>query len=195
MQITFQGWMRAVWLSLIEPADIARETLKQSYPTQALWLAIALIAVLHVLMFAAVQALVPAPEGAAAVSMSPFGLAGLIGMSLALMIYALFYSGRALDGDGDLHGTLTLMVWFHAVSLTVEAIQIPLVLISPYMAALYSMIALGGLLWCILNFINVLHGFKSIAKSLVVLVMALVGMGLIGGLVLAVLGVNPGGAT
>ena len=186
MTLDFQSWMRAVSLSLIEPADIARDALKRRHPSQVLWQAITLIAVLHVLLFAAGQALAPRPAELAenAIQISPFGMAGLFGISLYLMVYTLYYAGHALDGEGSLHDTLTLLTWFHAVSLTLEVIQVLLLIISPYLAAMFSLIAFGGLLWCILNFINVLHGFQSLGKSFVTLVMSLIGIAILGGLIL-----------
>lgn len=198
MTIDFQSWMRAVWMSLIEPADMARKVSALRLDPRSMWMALALMVVLNVLLLALVQALSPAPENLSGqvIQLSPFGYTALIGVFVVLFVFAIFYVGQMLEGKGTLPATLTLMVWFQVVSLTLEAGQVVLVLFSPYVAALYGMISLGALLWCIINFVDVLHGFDSRGKAAVTLVLALIGTALAAGLLLAMLGVGaPGGTT
>lgn len=195
MTFDFSAWMRAVWMSLIEPADMARHVLAMKFDTRVLWTAMALVAVLNVLFLALMQYISPLPVAFRedAVALSPFSLTVVIGVSLGLLVFTIYYVGQWLDGTGDLPRTLTILVWFHAINLTLEACQLVLILISPYLSALFSLVIVGAMLWCIVNFINVLHGFESLMKSFVTLILSLVGMGIIGGFVLAVLGVGPGG--
>jgi hypothetical protein len=53
------------------------------------------------------------------------------------------------------------------------------------------MLSLGALIWCIVNFVNVLHGFQNLGKALAAIVLALIGTALCAGIVLAILGVGP----
>ena len=71
--------------------------------------------------------------------------------------------------------------------------QIVLLLLSPALASIYNLVVAGSLIWCIINLINVLHGFENIGKAIFMLILSLVGMAIGGGFVLAVLGVTPGG--
>ncbi len=197
MTLDFQSWIRAVWMSLIEPADMARKVQDMRFDMRSLWMALALVVVLNVLLLALVQALSPVPDAMSTqiIQLSPFGYTAIIGVFLVMFVFALFHAGRMLDGQGTLPATLTMVVWFQAISLTLEAGQVILVLFSPYVAALYGMISLGALIWCIVNFIDVLHGFESRGKALVTILMALIGTALGAGLLLALLGVGPPGGT
>lgn len=197
MTLDFQSWMRAVWMSLIEPADIARQIGKMKFEARVMWMALGLTAILNVLLVSLLQIASPAPvmfQGQVIV-LSPFAYTAVLGVFLVLFVYAIHYSGRFLEGQGTLPATLTMMVWFQAVSLTLEAGQFILVLLSPSMAAIFGMISLGALIWCIVNFVNVLHSFDSLGKAVLTLLIALIGTAFGSGLVLALLGVGAQGGT
>lgn len=195
MTFDFQSWMRAVWTSIMEPSAMAQKVIALNLPREALWTGLALIAVLNVIMLALLQMFSPAPVAfeQQAFSLSPFAYVAIIGIFLALFVTATFQIGRMMGGAGTFAGTLTVIVWFQAVSLTLEAIQLVLVLISPAIASIFGMLSLGALIWCFINFINVLHGFASLGKSAVAVVLSLVGTALCAGIILAILGVGPAG--
>ncbi len=195
MTFDMGSWMRAVWASLTEPADMAGKVMAMRFEPAAMWMAIALIAVLNVLFLAVMQFLSPVAVAMQeeAVRLSPFALTAVIWLSLVLLVLTTSYIGQWMGGQGDLQATLTLMVWFHSINLTLEAGQLLLMLISPYLAALASLIMFGALVWCIINFINVLHGFENLVKSIVILALSVFAMGLIAGLILVLFGITPGG--
>jgi hypothetical protein len=116
-----------------------------------------------------------------------------VGLSLVLLVLTTFYVGQLMGGQGDLQQTLTLMVWFHTVNLTLEVGQLLLTIISPYLAAMFSILVFGALIWCIVNFVNVLHGFESLMKSVVTLILLLLVMGILAGVIFVLFGVTPGG--
>ncbi len=193
MNITFQSWMQAVWISLIEPAEIAAKVLTMRFSRDVMWTAMALIAVLNVLLLAVFQLL--APTGVLmqdqVVSLSPFSYVAIIGSFLALLAVMLVQAGRILGGTGTLDGALMLIIWFQAISLTLEIIQVGLLLISMHVASLFGMISLGAIIWVIVNFINVLHGFGNVGKTVFVIAMALIATGFGMLFVMALLGVSP----
>ncbi len=195
MTFDLGNWLRAVWASLTEPAEMAGKVIAMRPDPAAMWTAVALMAILNVLFLAFMQFLSPVPVAMQqeAIQLPPFALTALIWMLLVLWILTTSYIGRLLGGQGDLHSTLTLMVWFHCVNLTLEAGQLLLMIISPYLAALASVIMFGALIWCIMNFINVLHGFENLLKSVVTLALSVFAMGLIAGLILVLFGITPGG--
>ena len=195
MTVDFQTWMRAVWTSIVEPSDSARKVLAKDIPAQALWIGLALVAVLNVILVALLQMLSPAPLAMQeqAFALSPFGFLAIIGIFFVLFVYGIFYAGRMIGGVGTLTGSLAIVVWFQSVSLTLEAIQFVLVLISPAIGSIFGLLTLGALIWCFMNFINVLHGFNNLGKALGAIFLALIGTALIAGIILAVLGVGPTG--
>ncbi len=174
---------------------MARKVVGMDFPRDALWSGLALVAVLNVLMLATLQFLSPAPIAFEdqALELAPFAYAAIIGIFLALLVFGTYYAGRFLGGQGTLKSTLTIIVWFQSISLTLEAVQLLLVLISPSIASIFGMLSLGALIWCFVNFINILHGFENLGKSIVAILIALVGTALCAGILLAILGVGPSG--
>lgn len=197
MTINFQTWMRAVWLSIMEPSKMAERAIGLNLPREALWTGLALVAVLNVVLLSLLQLLSPAPIAFEdqVFALSPFAYVAIVGAFLAMLVGGTFYVGKMMGGVGSFAATLTIIVWFQTVSLTLEAVQLALVLISPAVASLFGMLSLGALIWCIVNFVNVLHGFESLGKALAVIVLALIGTALCAGIVLAIFGVGPAGPT
>ncbi len=195
MTVDFQTWMRAVWTSIMEPTDSARKAIAMNIPRDALWTALALIVVMNVIMVVLLQMISPAPVAfqERAFAMSPFGFVAILSIFLVMFVFGLFYAGQIMGGAGTLHGALTIIVWFQSISLTLEAIQLVLVVISPAIASIFGLLSLGALMWCFLNFINVLHEFNNLGKAFVVIFLALIGTALLAGIVLAVLGIGPAG--
>jgi hypothetical protein len=193
MTIDFQTWMRAVWSSIMEPSKMAEKAIGLDLPREALWISLALVAVLNVVLLALLQMLSPAPIAfeEQAFTLSPFAYAAIIGVFLVFLVAATYYTGKVMGGVGSFTDTLTIIVWFQSVSLTLECIQLVLVLISPAIASIFGMLSLGALIWCIVNFVNVLHGFENLAKALTTIVLALIGTALSAGIILAILGVGP----
>lgn len=195
MTFDFQSWMRAVWTSIMEPSDSARKVVAMDVPRDALWTALALIAVLNVILLAGLQMLSPAPVAFqdSVFTLAPFAYVTIIGVFLVLFVGGIFYVGRWLGGVGTLTATLAIIVWFQSISLTLEAIQLVLVLISPAIASIFGLLSLGALIWCFVNFVNVLHGYENLGKSIIAVMMSLIGTAMVAGIVLAVLGVGPAG--
>lgn len=198
MTLNFQTWMRAVWTSIAEPSDVARKVLAINAPREALWTALALVAVLNVILITLTQVLSPVHSAMQdqVVALSPFGLAAIIAIFFALFVFGTFYAGRMMGGTGTLNATLAIIVWFQSVSLTLEAIQLLLVLLSPMIAAIYGLLSMAALVWCFMNFVNILHDFKNLGKALAAIFFALLGTAFIAGVILTFLGLGPvGGMT
>ncbi|WP_108816051.1 YIP1 family protein [Loktanella sp. Alg231-35] len=197
MNVTFQSWMQAVWTTIMEPSATAEQALTFQVPRNALWSALALTAVLNVLFVVTLQYISSTPIAMQdqILPATPFGYLAMVGIFLVTFVFALSHLGRMLGGGGTLDGTLTIMVWFQAVSLTLEAVQMVLVLISPAIAALFGMLALGALIWCFINFIKVLHGFDNLIKTAVVVAMALIATALLSSIFLTVFGITNAGGT
>ena len=174
---------------------MARKAIDLNLPREALWTSLALIAVVNVILLALLQMLSPAPIAfqEQAFSLSPFAYTAIIGVFLTMLVLAIFYTGQMMGGSGTLAGTLVIIVWFQSISLTLEGVQLILVLISPAIASIFGMLSLGALVWCFINFVNVLHGYENLGKSAITVVLALIGTAVCAGIILAILGVGPVG--
>jgi len=187
----FQTWMRTVWNSLMEPSDAARRVIAARTSTETLWTGLALIIVLNVLLIALVQVFSDVDVGldAERMTVSPFGLAVMFGVFLTLLVLGLHHAGRMIGGAGTQDAALAIIVWFQAISLTLEAIQLILLIISPAVASLFGLLSLGALIWCFVNFVNVLHSFGNLGKAVLAVIIAFIGTALVSGLLLALFGV------
>ena len=109
MTLDFQSWMRAVWLSIMEPSKMAEKAIGLNLPTQALWTGLALVAVLNVVMLSLLQMLSPAPIAfeEQVFALSPFAYVAIIVVFLALLVGGTFYVGKIMGGVGTFAATLT----------------------------------------------------------------------------------------
>ncbi|SFS09265.1 YIP1 family protein [Yoonia litorea] len=195
MTFTFESWMRAVWNSIMEPSETARGVIGLNIPRNALWTALALVAVINVILLGLLQLFSPsvmATDGST-FAMSPFGYAAIIGIFLVLFVLGTHYVGQFFGGAGTIEATLAIVVWFQSVSLTLEAVQLVLVLISPAIGSMFGLLSLGALIWVFINFVNVLHGYNSLAKAVLTIILSLMSTALCAGILLAVLGIGPTG--
>lgn len=194
MNITMQSATRALWGAIIDPATAARLALDWRLGLGNMWMALALVAVLNVLMLALLQAASPMPVmSQGGMMLTPFSYAMIITIFLFLLVYTIYHVGRMMGGQGTVEDSLTVIVLFQSISVALEAVQVLLVLISPQIASIFGLVSLAVLIRCMVNFVNVMHGFNSLGKSFATLLFAVIGTALIAGIVLTVLGIAPTG--
>ncbi len=195
MTVDFQTWMRAVWTSVMEPSDSARKVINMNVPRDALWTGLALVAVLNVILVMLLQWVSPMPVAFEdrALILSPFGFMAVMGTFLVLFVFGTYYAGKILGGAGSLIATLAIIVWFQSISLTLEAVQLVLILISPAIGSIFGLLSFGALVWCFVNFVNVLHQFENLGKAIVTILLSFVGTAIVAGIVATILGVLPAG--
>ncbi|MBR2657958.1 YIP1 family protein [Yoonia sp.] len=195
MNITVQSAANALWVAVKDPATAARYVLPWQISLINLWAALVLVAVLNVLMLALLQAVSPVPvvlqdQG---ITLTPFSYATIIITFLFLLVYTIYHIGRMMGGLGSVEDSLKVIILFQAVSVSLEAVQVVLVVISPLIAGYFGIVSVVILVRCVMNFVNVMHRFESLGKTLVVMVLALIATAMIAGIVLSVLGVAPTG--
>ncbi|WP_341366239.1 YIP1 family protein [Yoonia sp. BS5-3] len=193
MTLNLQSWMRAVWTSLIAPAEVAAQMLALRYPRHVLWTGLALVAILNVLPYSVVQMIAPVPIvfDQQVITLTPFAYAVIMSAFLVLVVLTLTHLGRLMGGTGTLDGALMMIIWFQAINLTLKLIQLGLLFIAPGVAALFGTMILGATIWVLLNFVNVLHGFAHLGKAIVLIIGAFLGAMLGTGIVMTFLGVVP----
>ncbi|MCG3266283.1 YIP1 family protein [Yoonia sp. I 8.24] len=192
MNITLQGWLHAVGATLNAPADMAERVLSERFARPTLVQGVIVVAIINLMLLAIVSMLSPPPIEDA-VYVTPITLTILIAGSMFAMAFAIARAGRMLGGAGDFDGALTAVIWLQAVGLTIDVAQIFLMLISPTLAVLLGIGALVALFWCTVNFVNVLHGFASLGKATITLIIAMIGTIIAVVVMMALLGITPSG--
>ena len=160
-------------LTLTQPAAAARAVLEMGIPREHHWtlflLAITLTGAVWELMV--ITGAAQGSEGA-----EPFSgitAAAISGGSILSLSAAILWIGRLAGGEGDMGGILVLMIWYQFVQLAFLALDLVLVLILPAMAALFSLLAAGVALWILTSFIATAHGFRSLGRVFLGMVLAI----------------------
>lgn len=179
--------------SLTDPAGVARQLATWQLDRVTLWSMVALVTVLSVLVL--VAGLYLSPAEAAMIVATPFTLTLILGASLIMMVFALQLTGRMLGGTGRFATAILLVVWWQGMALVIQLAQTLALLIIPPLA---GVIAIAGLVWLVfalLHFVNVLHGFDSLLKALGTVVIGILGISFGLALLLALIGVTLQGGT
>jgi hypothetical protein len=194
--ITPGGVMRLLALTVRDPAEAARLLLSLNLSRGVLWQALALVTIVSVL----VVALSPGPmpdaataEGTDALFLSPFAYATILGASLVMLVFALHFTGAALGGTGSFAGTLTLVTWLEVLATAIRVAQVVTLLVAPMLAGIVSIAGLVLLFWTLVNFIRVLHGFSTLGRAVLTLLLAIAGMSVGLMLILGLIGVGVAG--
>lgn len=193
------GWIVAMLaLTLRAPARAAERLLMLRLPRGIVIEVLVLVTALSALVAGVLPGQVPESGGGAAgpmITLAPLIYAALLGASLMLMGLGLQIVGKALGGSGSLDGALTLVVWMEVLALTLRVVQMAAGLIAPPVGVMVSIVGLIVLLWTLLNFINVLHGFRSIGRSFLALLLAVAGISLGLAVILNLIGIGPAGGS
>ncbi len=183
--------------SLGDPAGVARFLIGLNLSRAVLWQALVLVTVVSVLLVALTQGAVPegppGPGGGGPLVLSPFTYAVILGSSLVLLVFALHFTGAGLGGTGDFGAALVLIVWLEVLAMTFRVFVAAVALLLPAVSGIASALGLGLLVWILVNFINVMHGFESLWKAAFTLLIALVGISIGVTMFLTLIGVGATG--
>ena len=179
--------------SFRDPAGTARALMGVGLSRGTLYSMLALVTVMSVLLLELGNALSPA--GSAILRLTPFTLCVILGASLIMMVFALQLTGQMLGGQGRFAAALLLVIWWQAMALVIQAAQTLAVLILPPLAGLLTIAGLVWLVFALLHFVNVLHGFDSLPKALATVAIGVVGISFGLALLLTLIGVTLQGGT
>lgn len=166
-----------VRLTLQSPAEGARAVINLGLSRNDLWLSLALVTVLSVLlMVLSTGTVMVLPLGVDPLYVSPIGYGVIMGSGLVLLVFAIHYTGQALGGKGSFSESLAVVVWLEVMSLALRLVQVLVGLVSTGLAAVIALGAAVFLFWCLIRFTDEVHQFNSVGKSILTLVLALVGI-------------------
>lgn len=181
-------------LTLVDPARGARAVLSLGVPREHHWtlflLAIALSGAVYQATVLIVQPEVP--EGAA--MPSGFMAAAVTGGSIILLSLAIRWIGRLAGGSGGLEDVLLLVIWFQLVLVALQVVELAVMLLVPTLGAVVFYAFLAYVVWVLTNFIAVVHGFTSLGRVFLGMVLALFAFAFLLSLILAPFLAAPAGA-
>ncbi len=170
-------------LTLTDPAAAARAILALGIARQHHWTLFLLAITLSGLLWQLNLVLLPpeqlaevaaeAHDGAGApVLPSGFTFAAIAGASILLLAAAIRWIGRLAGGSGGMQDVLLLSIWFQFLQLALAVVDLVLVLIAPVLGTVFSLVALGVAMWVLTNFVAVVHGFRSLGRVFLGMVLA-----------------------
>jgi hypothetical protein len=177
-------------LTLRAPQEAAAYIMRQNLPQEFLWTALALVAVLNTILSALSNMLVPVPPPLDTIVASPFVFSTIVAGGLLLTVYAIYWTGRMMGGQGEVKELLALIVWLQVLRTVAQVAVLVLLIAVPYLASLMVLVAAAVTIWIFVNFVSAGLRFDSLVKALVVVIIG--GIALMIGLTffLSVIGVT-----
>ncbi len=173
--------------ALKEPREAATTMLSMGVPRQALWPAFLLLVVLSVILMSVSNA-TSGPTGAAI--FSPFALVGMSAIAGAASVFAVFRVGQLMGGTGSFEEALLLTVFLQGIIFVGQVIEVFLFFTLTPISSLFSIVLLVLTFWLNLNFIATLHGFSSLGRAFVVLLLASLAVAVVLGIAMQMAGVE-----
>lgn len=154
--------------ALREPREAAADVIALGVPREALVPGLLAVVAVSVLLNAVAEMLAPTPLGL----ITPFQMTVFLMILFVSFALAVYKVGQVLGGLGSWQDSLLLAVFFQAVFLPAQAIQVLLIAVVPALASLVGLAIFLFGLWVNVNFVAALHGFQGLGKAVGVLLLA-----------------------
>ncbi|MEQ9693261.1 Yip1 family protein [Shimia sp. SDUM112013] len=177
--------------TLRAPAEAGRTLCALNLNREMGWSALFLACILNTLAYFASISLFPVPSEAMLPMMAtPILTLITLFSAMTVTVFALFWTGRILDGEARFGDILTMIAWMQFLRVLVQVATIVLMFVLPSLA--YVLVMGAGLygIWIMVHFLQVAHGFDGLGKAIFTLVLAVLGMTMGLSLFLSVMGVT-----
>lgn len=174
-----------IGLTLRNPREGAAQVIAMNLPVQALWMMLTVISIISSLALSVtLQAALSTPELNEQVrlyfetipgSNAPLLFAVIRLAQVVILVYVLFWVGRAMGGLGRLGDVLAVMTLLQIVSFLVLTVLFLLGLVISVLPSLGVLVFMIWLLWATIGVLDVAHGFGNPGKALGVLLVSLLG--------------------
>jgi hypothetical protein len=190
MTLTLNSLLAMAWRTIRNPREGATELLSLGVPREALWPALALVVVLSILFAQVTSLLMTGQSGTAGMPIGPAATGFIQLLLLVVMVFAIFWIGRAMGGSGSFEEAVLLVAWLQFIMVCLQVVQAAALLILPPVAGLIGIAGLVLFLWLLTNFIAVLHGFSSLVQVFVMIIVAAIGIAFGLSIILTLIGVT-----
>lgn len=168
-----------VMRTLTQPAGAAADILAFGLKRDVLWLGLGLAAVLNALFFSvSFHGSPPMPlDGISAEEEaqmayllgflgSPVRVALVLGLSLGMSVFAFFFAGKLLGGQGRLQDILAVVTWWQFVGLGMSVVIMAIGALSVALAAMLSFLGNVWLLFALIGLLTGAHRFETMFKGI-----------------------------
>jgi len=182
-------FLELIRLSVFDPRSAARIILGMKLASDVLWSTVLLVVILSVLL-TYVTMLAAAPVTMFGMGSSPFFLAMFMASNMVFLIFALFWTGKAMGGQGELQGFIALVTWLQTLLLLAQVVQTIMAIVSPLLSSLCGIGSLLFGMWILVQFVTEAHKFKHWGIGLLSLVLAVLGVSAGFSILLSLIGVG-----
>jgi hypothetical protein len=189
MTLTLNSLVAMAWRTVKNPREGATEVLSLGVPREALWLALALVVTISILLAQATSLLVTGEAGAG-MPVGPLAMGFVQLLLLVLMVFSIFWIGRSFGGSGSFEETILLVIWLQFIMVCLQVVQTVALVILPVFSGLIGIGALVLFLWLLTNFVTVLHGFASLGKVFIMILVSAFGIAFGLSIILTLIGVT-----
>lgn len=188
MDTSVSALLGLVRATLSDPRQTARLLMNSDLTMAERWQAFALVVVLTVLLGQGVLLLGPGVGFG-----NPLGWVFMEAAVFLVAVAAVHQVGRAMGGQGLFGDALLLITWLQVMRLFVLLAQLLALVILPPLASLISLGGLVLILWLLTVFVAELHGFNSLGRVFLMIIVTAVGLSFMLAIVLSALGFSPPG--
>lgn len=194
MQADIAALAGLIWRSIVAPAKVGAALAAVRLSRGVLWQALLLVTVVSGLTLQLIGGPLASPIGSGQV-LGPYANTMILGASLVMLVFALFFTGRALGGTGRFPAALALVAWLEVVAIVLRiAVFLASQILGPAISAGLPLLVVAVLFWTMINFVRALHGFATLGRAIMTLVLAVLGIGFGLTLILAAIDILSGGA-
>jgi len=192
MTFSFKFFLDQVLTTIRAPRDGAKWVKSIKIPRQSRWEALALFLVVGVifnqitgfLMFGDFRIIMMG------LILNPLTYAMIQMAVLVIMVFAVFWIGRAMGGTGGFGDTILLMAWLQAIMTVLQIAQTIAILLIPILGLVIAVASFVLFFWLLSNFIAELHGFTSIPKVLAMILLSMIGLTIGMTIILSIIGIS-----
>jgi hypothetical protein len=155
------------------PQSAAVDLMKLNLNRDALWSALALACVLNTLLFFVANIVAPLPpEMALPMLSTPVSFLIFWASTAVISVFTLYWAGHAIGGKARFADVLAVITWLQLLRVVVQLCSIVLLIASPGLLLVFGLGTALYSLWIAVHFLNVIHGFSSLGKSIFLLVLS-----------------------
>ncbi len=155
------------------PQSAAVDLMKLNLNRDALWSALALACVLNTLLFFVANIVAPLPpEMALPMLSTPVSFLVFWASTAVISVFTLYWAGHAIGGKARFADVLAVITWLQLLRVVVQLCSIVLLIASPGLLLVFGLGTALYSLWIAVHFLNVIHGFSSLGKSIFLLVLS-----------------------
>lgn len=176
-------WTDLAVLSVTHPQEAAAQIIGLRLPRSELYIALVAVSALTALLASASAMIGPpvSPEQMAqmpvlALFERPLALFVLLAGGLIVMVHAIYWTGSAMGGGGDLGDLIALFSWLQALRVVAQMGVLVLSFAVPGIAALVALLVSILAFWLTLNFISAALRINSLLKAFGILMAVVAGL-------------------